>query len=116
MPAGAAPATGATPTTGRTRDITCFRCSGHGHVSQVYRLVIQKNLNILCLPLTIQLRRTYMSIRGTPIGMKVLLSNVFLVHRSPQLRRISNRLCSIRRVLCRSGRFASSSTAVAATI
>jgi hypothetical protein len=26
-PAGAAPATGATPTTGRTQDITCFRCN-----------------------------------------------------------------------------------------
>jgi hypothetical protein len=33
-PVGAAPATGATSTTGRTRDITCFRCSGCGHVAQ----------------------------------------------------------------------------------
>jgi hypothetical protein len=31
-PAGAAPATGAAPTTGRTRDITCFHCSVRGHV------------------------------------------------------------------------------------
>jgi hypothetical protein len=31
-PAGAALATGAASTTGRTRDITCFRCSGRGHV------------------------------------------------------------------------------------
>jgi hypothetical protein len=63
------------------------------------QLVIQKNLNILCLPLTMQLRRTYMSIPGTLIGTRVLLSNVFLVHRSPQPRRISDTLCSIRRVL-----------------
>jgi hypothetical protein len=39
-PAGAAlatgttPSTGATPTIGRTRDITCFHCSGHGHVAR----------------------------------------------------------------------------------
>jgi hypothetical protein len=97
-PAGATPATGATPTTGRTRDITCFRCSGRGHVARncptsahysfvkmvsTLQLVIQKNLNILCLPLTMQLRRTYMSIRGMPIGMRVLLSSVFLVHSRP---------------------------------
>jgi hypothetical protein len=35
-PAGAAPATGATSTTGRTWDITCFRCSGRGHVARDY--------------------------------------------------------------------------------
>jgi hypothetical protein len=29
--AGTTPFTGATPPTGRTRDITCFRCSGRGH-------------------------------------------------------------------------------------
>jgi hypothetical protein len=130
-PAGAAPATGAASTIGRTRDITCFRCSGRGHVARDYpksahysfmtmvstlQLVTQKNLNILCLSLTMQLRRTYMSIRETPIGTRGLLSSVFLVHRSPQPRRISNTLCSIRRVLCRSGRFASSLTAAAATI
>jgi hypothetical protein len=33
-PAGAAPATGAASATGRTRDITCFRCSGRGHVAR----------------------------------------------------------------------------------
>jgi hypothetical protein len=33
-PAGATPATGTTPTTGRTRDITCFRCRGRGHVAR----------------------------------------------------------------------------------
>jgi hypothetical protein len=33
-PAGAVPATGAAPTTGRTRDITYFRCSGCGHVAR----------------------------------------------------------------------------------
>jgi hypothetical protein len=33
-PARAAPATGAAPTTGRTRDITCFRCSRRGHVAR----------------------------------------------------------------------------------
>jgi hypothetical protein len=33
-PVGAAPATGAAPTTGRTRDITCFRCSRRGHVAR----------------------------------------------------------------------------------
>jgi hypothetical protein len=33
-PAGAAPAIDATPTTGRTRDITCFLCSGRGHVAR----------------------------------------------------------------------------------
>jgi hypothetical protein len=32
-PAGVTPATGAAPTTGRTRDIMCFRCSGRGHVA-----------------------------------------------------------------------------------
>jgi hypothetical protein len=32
--AGAAPATGATSTTGRTWDITCFRCSRRGHVAR----------------------------------------------------------------------------------
>jgi hypothetical protein len=31
--AGAAPATGAAPTTGRTWDIMCFCCSGRGHVA-----------------------------------------------------------------------------------
>jgi hypothetical protein len=33
-PAKAAPATGATSTTVRTRDITCFRCSGRGYVAR----------------------------------------------------------------------------------
>jgi hypothetical protein len=33
-PGGATPATGATSTTGRTRDITCFRCSGRGHMAR----------------------------------------------------------------------------------
>jgi hypothetical protein len=33
-PAGAAPATSAAPTTGHTRDITCFRCSGRGDVAR----------------------------------------------------------------------------------
>jgi hypothetical protein len=33
-PAGAASATGATPTTGHTRDITCFRYSGRGHMAR----------------------------------------------------------------------------------
>jgi hypothetical protein len=33
-PAGAAPATGAASTTGRTRDIKCFRCSRRGHVAR----------------------------------------------------------------------------------
>jgi hypothetical protein len=36
MPIGAALATGTAPTTGRTRDITCFRCSGRGHVARDY--------------------------------------------------------------------------------
>jgi hypothetical protein len=31
---GVAPATGAASTTGRTLDITCFRCSGRGHVAR----------------------------------------------------------------------------------
>jgi hypothetical protein len=35
-PAGAAPATGAAPTTGHTGDITCFRCNGRGHVARDY--------------------------------------------------------------------------------
>jgi hypothetical protein len=130
-PAGAAPATGAVSPQvvhGISRvfvaaDVATWlrtvRTSAHYSfvtmVSTLY-LVIKKNLNILCLPLTMQLRRTYMSIRGTLIGTRVLLCSVFLVRRSPQLRRINDTLCSIRRVLCRSGRFASSSTAVAATI
>jgi hypothetical protein len=94
MPVGAAQATGAASTTGRTQDISCFRCSGRGHVTRDCpnkrtllirdNVVIQKNLNILCLPLTMQLRRTYMSIRGMQIGTRVLLSSVFLVHRSPR--------------------------------
>jgi hypothetical protein len=33
-PAGAAPATGAASTTGCTRDITCFCCSGCGHLAR----------------------------------------------------------------------------------
>jgi hypothetical protein len=33
-PAGAAPATGAASTTSRTQDITCFRCSGRGHMAR----------------------------------------------------------------------------------
>jgi hypothetical protein len=33
-PAGAAPATSAASTTGRTWDITCFRCSGRGHMAR----------------------------------------------------------------------------------
>jgi hypothetical protein len=33
-PTGAATATGAAPTTSRTRDITCFRCSIRGHVAR----------------------------------------------------------------------------------
>jgi hypothetical protein len=31
--AGTTPSTGAIPPTGRTRDITCFRCSGRGHMA-----------------------------------------------------------------------------------
>jgi hypothetical protein len=33
-PTGAVPAIGAAPTTGRTQDFTCFRCSRHGHVAR----------------------------------------------------------------------------------
>jgi hypothetical protein len=44
-PAGAAPATGAAPTTGHTRDITCFRCSGRGHVA---RDCLNKRTLLIC--------------------------------------------------------------------
>jgi hypothetical protein len=32
--ASTTPSTGATPPTGRTRDITCFRCNGRGHMAR----------------------------------------------------------------------------------
>jgi hypothetical protein len=44
-PAGAAPATGAASTTGHTRDITCFRCSGRGHVA---RDCLNKRTLLIC--------------------------------------------------------------------
>jgi hypothetical protein len=76
-PAGATPATGATFTTvihGISRVFVAAdvaTCLGTVQTSAHYsfvtmvstlQLVIQKNLNILCLPLTMQLLRAYMSI------------------------------------------------------
>jgi hypothetical protein len=99
---------------------TCFetaRTSAHCSFMTMVstQLVIQKKLNILCLPLTMQLRWIYMPIRATPIGMRVLLCSVFLVYRLPRSRRISDTLFHTMGVV-RSSQFASSSTAVAATI
>jgi hypothetical protein len=130
-PAGATSATGAAPTTGRTRDITCFRCSGHGHVARdcpnKRTLLIRDSGEYSSSSDSEELERTLLATDnaattdihvnpGDAIGMSVLFSSVFLVHRSSQPRRISDTLCSIRRVLWRSGRFASSSIAAAATI
>jgi hypothetical protein len=62
-------------------------------------LVIPKKLDMLCLPLTMQIMRRYMSLLVMPIGMRVMLHNVFLVHRLPNLRTISDTLYSILKAL-----------------
>jgi hypothetical protein len=131
MPAGAAPATGAALTTGRTRDITCFRCSGRGHVARdcpdKRTLLIRDNGEYSSVNDSEELEHTFLATDNAAMTdihinprdadrYESLVVSVLLVHRSLQLRRISDTLCSIRRVLCRSGRFASSSTTAAATI
>jgi hypothetical protein len=131
MPVGAAQATGAASTTGRTRDISCFRCSGRGHVTRdcpnKRTLLIRDNGEYSSASDSEELEHTLLATNnaaktnihvnpGDADRYESLVVQRVLSTQVAQTRRLSDTLCSIRRVLCRGGRFASSSTVAAATI
>jgi hypothetical protein len=131
MPVGAAPATSAASTTDRTRDITCFHCSGRGHVARdcpnKRTLLIRDNGEYYSASDSEKLKHTLLATDnaaktdihvnpGDADRYESLVVQHVLSTQVAQPRRMSDRLCSIRRVLCKSGRFTSSSTVAAATI